>query len=126
MFVTYPDGCKDLNDVRLKHGEAKVAAVLNGAKPYPVRGLYRLSDYPEVPKLEPLKTGWETLDPLIKLHLGELMIVTGIPSHGKSSWVTHLLCNLARRYGYRSAVFSPEMPTVPHMRDRLRRIIGKN
>jgi twinkle protein len=126
MFVTYPDGCKDLNDVRMKHGEAKVAAVLDGAKPYPVRGLYRLSDFPEASKLQLLSTGWQTVDTLMKLYFGELVIITGIPSHGKSAWVTHLLCNLARLYGLRSAVFSPEMPTVPHMRDRLRRIIGEN
>jgi twinkle protein len=126
MFVTYPDGCKDLNDVLRKHGTAKVAAVLNGAKPYPVRGLYRLSDYPEAPKLQLFSTGWETVDSLMRLYFGELVIITGIPSHGKSSWVMHLLCNLARLHGFRSAVFSPEMPTVPHMRDRLRRIIGKN
>jgi len=40
--------------------------------------------------------------------------------------VTHLLWNLARLHGLRSAVFSPEMPTKPQLRDRLRRIIGEN
>jgi twinkle protein len=107
MFVTYPDGCKDLNDVLMKHGAGKVAAVLNAAKPYPVRGLYRLSDYPEAAHLKPYCTGWQTLDEFIKLYLGELVIVTGIPSHGKSSWVLHLLCNLARLHGWRSAVSRP-------------------
>jgi len=58
--------------------------VLNGAKPYPVRGLYRLSDYPEVPPLQLFSTGWQTVDTLMKLYFGELVIITGIPSHGKA------------------------------------------
>jgi twinkle protein len=52
------------------------------------------------------------------------MVVTGIPSHGKSTWVVNLLSNLAALHGWRAAVFSPEMPTVPHLRDKLRRIRG--
>src|SRR5690606_9919274 len=34
-FVTYPEGCKDLNDVLMKHGRDAVARCLNEAKPYP-------------------------------------------------------------------------------------------
>jgi twinkle protein len=46
LFVEYPRGSKDLNDVAVLHGKDAVAAILNGAKPYPVRGLYQLSDLP--------------------------------------------------------------------------------
>jgi twinkle protein len=123
-FVEYPAGSKDLNDVLMKHGPEAVTAVLNGAKPYPVRGLYRLSDYPaEAGSLEAVTTGWPVLDPHLKIIPGEFMVVTGIPSHGKSSFALHLLCNLARLHQWRSVIFSPEMPTVPYLRDRLRRII---
>lgn len=123
-FVEYPPGCKDLNDVLMQLGPEQVAAVINGAKPYPVRGLYRLSDYPEVGPIQTVSTGWWTVDKHLKLYPGEFMVVTGIPSHGKSSWVLNLLCNIASLHGWRSAVFSPEMPTVPHLRDKLRRIKG--
>jgi len=37
--------------------------------------------------------------------------------------VLNLVVNLAERYGWKSAIFSPEMPTVPHLRDKLRRIV---
>lgn len=123
-FVEYPPGCKDLNDVLMQAGPEAVASVLNAAKPYPVRGLYRLSDYPEVEPIAAVSTGWWTVDKNLKLFPGEFMVVTGIPSHGKSTWVLNLLCNIAAAHGWKSAVFSPEMPTVPHLRDKLRRIKG--
>lgn len=123
-FVEYPAGCKDLNDVTMQLGNEAVTAVLCAAKPYPVRGLYRLSDYPDSEPLRALSTGWWTVDQNLKLFPGEFMVVSGIPGHGKSTWVLNLLCNLATLHGWRSALFSPEMPTVPYLRDKLRKIRG--
>lgn len=123
-FVNYPEGCKDFNDVLMKHGVDGVIGVLNSARPYPVRGLYRLSDYPDLPPPPMYSTGWWTFDRHLKLFPGEFMVVTGIPGHGKSSWVFNLLANLAAQYDWRSAIFSPEMATVPYLRDKLRLIRG--
>jgi twinkle protein len=122
MFVTYPGGCKDLNEVLQQHGPEAVARVLNSARPYPVRGLYKLADYPEECTLQTFSTGWQTLDRHLRLFPGEFMVVTGVPSHGKSTWVLNLLANAANLHGWRVALFSPEMPTVPHLRGKLRRI----
>lgn len=123
-FVEYPIGCKDLNDVLMQKGYDTVSAVLNAAKPYPVRGLYCLSDYPDAGELQTFRTGWWTLDQCFKPFLGEFIVVTGVPSHGKSSWILHLLVNLGRLHGWSSAVFSPEMPTVPTLRNTFRDILG--
>lgn len=123
-FVEYPMGCKDLNDVLIKHGPQVVAKVLNEAKPYPSRGVYHFSDYAERPPIETFTTGWPLLDQHFQLFRGGLTVVTGIPSHGKSVWCLNVLMNVAKFHGWRSAVFSPEMPTVPFMRDRLERIHG--
>lgn len=123
QFVIYPEGCKDLNDVLVKHGHEGVAACLNGARPYPVRGLYQLSDYPETGQIDTFSLGWPTMDHHIRMFSGEFMVVTGIPGHGKSTFVLNVLANLADRYGWTSAIFSPEMPTVPHLRDKLRRMV---
>jgi twinkle protein len=128
FFVTYPEGCKDLNDVLMKHGPERVTAVLNAAKPYPVRGLYRLDDYPAEERVSGVTTGFAALDDTsypgwIKIFPGELMVVTGIPSHGKSTWVLNLCVNVAKLHRWPTALFSPEMRTVPHLRDKLRRII---
>lgn len=122
QFVTYPDGCKDLNDVLMRDGPEAVARVLNAAQPYPVHGLYRLDEFPNLPAIKTYSTGWPTLDRHLQPFLGELMFVLGIPGHGKSAFIANLLVNLSEQYGWRSVLFSPEEPTVPHMRDKLRRI----
>lgn len=119
-FVVYPDGCKDLNDVLMRHGREAVVRCLNDARPYPVKGLYRLSDYPDVGEPKTYSTGWADLDDHLRLWLGELMVVTGIPGHGKSTWVMNLCVNLSRRYGWVCAVASFEIPTVPALRYKLR------
>ncbi len=130
-FVEFPNQCKDLNDVLVHHGSGGVAAVLNSARPYPVRGLYRLSEYPEAPNLVTFAPGFDNhfdrdvdgANAYLRLFHGEFMVVTGIPGHGKSSWVMAMIVNLAQCHGWRTAVFSPEMPTMPHLRDKLRRLI---
>lgn len=126
LFVTYPEGCKDMNDVLMRHGAEAVSAVLNGAQHYPVKGVYTLSGYPDAPQIATYGTGWPTVDALFKLFAPSFTVVTGIPSSGKSSWLTHLLINAAEMHGWKSAVFSPEMPIVPHFRDKIRRIAGRS
>lgn len=122
LFVTYPKGCKDLNDVLKAHGREIVVGVLNEARPYPLKGVYQLFDYPAQAPLAIYPTGWETLDDYVRLWVGEFMVITGIPNHGKSTFATNLLVNLAARYGWRTVIFSPEMPVVPQYRDKIRRI----
>lgn len=120
LFVTYPENCKDLNDVRVKHGIEAVHDVIKNAKPYPVKGLYRLSDYPDVGEPVSYGTGWASVDEYLKLWLGEFMIVTGIPGHGKSTWALQLCSNMIRKHFWKVCVASFEIPTVPYLRDKLR------
>ena len=119
-FLEYPFDCKDLNDVLLKHGPEEVTRIINEAKPCPVKGLYRLSDYPDQGGLQTFSTGWHLLDRHFRPFMGEFVVITGIPQHGKSSFALQLLANMAKIHGFRSAIFSPEMRVVPIIRDRLR------
>lgn len=121
-FVTYPEGCKDLNDVLMQHGQQEVVRVINSAQPYPLKGLYKLSQYPMRPKVETLAIGMPSLEEFLGLYWGAVVIGTGIPGHGKTTLLGGLMCNLAERYGVTSAIVSPEMPTVPFLRDRFRRM----
>lgn len=125
LFITYPEGCKDTNEVRQKYGAEAVAKMFNEAQPYPVRGLFRLDQYPEAGEIRTLSTGWGTIDRHFQVFAPSLVVVTGIPSHGKSTWVNHLLINIAEKHNWRTAIFSPEMPVIPHLRDKMRRCAGR-
>jgi len=62
--------------------------------------------------------GWPSVDRLYRLsqESGELHIVTGIPSHGKSEWLDAALINLAKNEGWNFAIFSPEnFPLEQHV-----------
>jgi twinkle protein len=93
-FVEYPEGCKDLTDVVVKHGVEAANRVLMEAKPVPVDSLHRLSDFPDMPPLplEPL-LGVADFDEMWGLVPATFSVITGYPGHGKSSIVFKLLAN---------------------------------
>lgn len=95
-FLTYPEGCKDLNDVLMKHDAEAVAMTIDAAKCYPVRGLYRISDFPELPDFRPLSVGVPGLDALFPLVTGTFTVISGWAGHGKSSLLFVMLANLIR------------------------------
>lgn len=119
-FVEWPDDLKDLNEVLYRYGEAGVQKLINGAKPYPVKGLYKLSDYPDTGPPKTFRTGWNNLDQIFKPCLGTLAVITGVPSAGKSKWTAALLKNILIRYEHAAALASFEMPVVPYLRDEFR------
>jgi twinkle protein len=123
-FVTYPDGCKDLNDVLMKHGPDATRVVLEQAKPYPLKGVYSLADYPDKPPIKTFSTGWPIVDTLFTPFAPSFTVVTGLPGSGKSTWLMGLATNMADLHGWKWAVFSPELPVAPHLRDKMRRIFG--
>lgn len=53
-------------------------------------------------------TGYRDLDDYFRVCKGQMNIITGIPSHGKSEFADSLLVNLAMLYGWKFAIFSPE------------------
>ena len=59
-------------------------------------------------------TGWLKLDNLIKLRTGYLMIITGYPSRGKSTFVDNLLMNLSKRYDMKHLIASFEATQARH------------
>ena len=53
-------------------------------------------------------TGWDNLDKIIKIKTGYLMVVSGYPSRGKSTFVDNLLVNLTKKYGFKHLIASFE------------------
>ena len=119
---TYPD-CKDANDVLCKHGEDALKSLINNAIAYPVEGLYTANDYAnelldlyEGRYVKPIEVGMEGLDEIYKIMKGTFHCITGIPNHGKSLMLSHILLSLARKHGWKFAIFSPEHSTAMHLR----------
>lgn len=121
-FVDYPEDCKDLNDVLVRYGEQAVRKTLQAAQPYPVHGLYRLSDYPRPEPLRTVSLGWPALDDYVRFYRGGFFVVTGTPGSGKSKFINRAVFNMARDHGWRAAIFSPEMPVKPFLEEDLLRM----
>lgn len=73
-----------------------------------------------------VSTGWYNLDQFYRVKKGELCIVTGVPSHGKSEFVDALMMNLAVEQGWKFAMYSPEnKPFARHLRKLVEKYAGK-
>jgi twinkle protein len=113
-LVTWPEGCKDAGDVLERHGPDVVAEAIATAEPYPIDGLVRvhpdiLNGYREKPRPILTSTGTRNTDLILRLPgEGRLIVVTGFPSHGKTSWVRFVMVHLMRQSGRKWLVFSPE------------------
>lgn len=115
-FVTYPDGCKDLNDVFLRDGERGVVSLIDGSKPFPVLGLYSMSDFPEMPEVQGMETGIDALKGKMQIVLGTLTVFTGYANMGKSTVINTMLASCVAR-GVACCVASFETAPKPILRD---------
>ena len=113
--VTWSSECKDANDVLIIHGPAVLQECIAHAEPWPVGGivtvemlsgaLAHIYDHGMERGVFP---GWYELAKYYTVRAGELTVVTGVPSHGKSAWVSALMVNLAQQHDWQFTVFSPE------------------
>ena len=113
--VEWPDGCKDANDVLVKKGKKEVDRVIYKSRPYPVAGLYDAKHiYEQVDEIYDKgmgrgeSTGYPNVDELYTIVEGQLTVVTGHPSSGKSEFIDQIMVNLAEERGWKFAVCSFE------------------
>ena len=131
--VQWPDGGKDANDVLTRHGKARLIQLIEDAEPVPVAGIFGVTDYEaelfslyENGQKGGESTSWFSMDKYYTVKPGELSVVTGIPSHGKSEFIDALMVNLAIKSEWRFAVFSPEnYPVQTHIAKLVQKFTGK-
>ena len=133
--VAWPEGCKDANDVLVKHGPERLRECVNSATAYPVEGIFDLGDLAEDAAtilgegLQPgVSTGFPSMDPYLTIAPAQLVVVTGIPTSGKSVWLDNVYLNLIRKHQWAGAVFSPENASsggVSPYADYVVRLAGK-
>lgn len=119
-WVRYPKGCKDLNDTLLRYGDKGVQEVFRRAQWCRVDGIYRMSELPPVPRSKPYSTGFTFLDEHYRIRMGDFCVVTGIPGHGKTTWLNDLLCRVVCQHGWTIAVASFEQKAQSDYRKALR------
>jgi twinkle protein len=130
--VTWPEGCKDANDVLLKYDATTLRECIEEAKPFPLLGILEVQDVvDDLLKLYDgklaggLSTGWLTVDQHYTVRPGELTVVTGIPSHGKSQFLDALAVHLATEHDWRIGLCSPEnLPIERHVAKLLEQYTG--
>lgn len=117
-----PEGCKDANDVLMKHGSQVLNDLILNSKPVPLFGVYPASAYKdEVRNLykkgygSGVTTGLKALDDLFTVLPGQMTVLTGQPNAGKSSFLDWLTVGLAQRENWRFAVASFENPVALHI-----------
>lgn len=125
-FLTYPMAkdrgrrLKDLNEVLVEYGAKGVVETVGRASFVQSDGVYRMADLPELPPSVSYAPGFLLLDENYKVRMGDVAVVTGIPSHGKSAFVNDYLCRLATKHGFRIAWASFEQETQRDHRRALR------
>jgi twinkle protein len=105
---------KDANNVLIEKGSETLRTYLKKAKQYPLEGVLNIDDiwdsvlnYSEQ-GIENFSIGLGESDTYFKMAFGEWSVVSGIPNSGKSDLIDQILVNMAVKYGFRSAIFSPE------------------
>lgn len=121
-FVTYPEGCKDLNETFLQWGLSAVTHAITTAKPYPVQGLYSFSDFPDAPPVRAMGTGIRALDPMLQIVPATLTIFTGFANMGKTTVIDTMVANCVAQ-NVSVCVASFETLPKPIMRDDLARAL---
>ena len=121
-WVRYPRGCKDLNETLQRYGNRGVVETLNRAQ-WIVGNVYRMADIPPLPEAEPYKSGFPGLDDHYRLRLGDFCVVTGIPSHGKTTAVHDICCRMASRHQW-PVCFASFEQSQHDMRRKLRSWYG--
>lgn len=126
-FITYPiardpqargrERLKDLNEVLEDYGLKGVVETVSRAQWLKVDDVYTLSQLPPLPPSIIYEIGFPALGDHYKARLGDFAVWTGIPSHGKTSFVQDLCCRLAHRHDLKIAWASFEQtPQRDHQR----------
>lgn len=120
--VDWPDDCKDANDCLIKYGQQGLVDMIDHADPWPIIGVYSADHF--VDEIKDLykngtgkgySVGYSELNQYYTMAPGQVTVVTGIPSSGKSEFVDSMMMNLAHSDNLTFAVCSFENEPKYHI-----------
>jgi len=126
-YVVYPKAkdpqargrarCKDLNEVLEDYGAKGVQTTIEKAEWLQVDGVKLMSELPPIPPIPVYDIGFDAFGNNFKLRPGDFSVWTGIPSHGKSTFLNDIMCRVVERHGLKIAWASFEQrPQTDHRR----------
>lgn len=120
-LVDFKD-CKDANEVLTKYGVDTLREIIDNPSPVPLENVTTLKDH-EAELIDFFRnghkegyvTGLKNFDSIFSTYTSQFVVVTGIPSFGKSEWVDQMCLGYNQNYGWKVAYASPENhPTWIH------------
>ena len=131
--ISFPEGQKDANDCLIHIGPECLKGLFANAKELPIASLSTTSDYAQT-VLSYHQNGYPAGDKVemsnTDYHLswarGELVVVTGIPGSGKSTWLDYMYARLSFLKGWKFGIFSPENIAPLKIMRLSEQIIGKD
>ena len=130
--IEYPEDCKDANEVLVKHGAEKLDEIATKPVPYPVSGLYDAEHfYEEVDDIYEkgvgtgVSTGYTEVDDIYTIVEGQLSVVTGHPSSGKSEFIDQIMVNIARDKQWKFGICSFENEPRIHISKLISKYLKK-
>jgi len=130
--VKFPEEIKDGNDAVQRLGPDETHNLFDNPEPVPLSGVYGAVDYfDDVREIyanghgRGASTGMPVVDDLFTISEGQLSVVTGMPSSGKSEFIDQIMVNLARRESWKFAVCSFENPPHMHIAKLAEKVTGK-
>ncbi len=133
FVVEYPDGLKDANEVLKKFGVEAVRDLVKNAKGLPLEDVMYL-DMVRDQMLHEFRNGrkrgtptyFKSIDPHFSWKRGEVIIMGGIPNHGKTTMILQLMLIKSVAEGAKWGIFSPEnFPPTEFYDDLVHTYIGK-
>lgn len=128
---------KDANGELIENGEDGIKKSIDNAKFYKSQGTFTVDDlYDDILELHdhgipktifPKSSAFSGLEEAFSILRGQLTVVTGIPSHGKSTFLEWYIMNLVQDYGMKASFFSPEHhPMELHQSLFIQKFYGRN
>jgi twinkle protein len=131
FIVDFRD-CKDANEYIVKYGKDALTKTITEAKEVPIEGVMSVNDFRESFETylkSGMKKGFQIgkpfFDDMFSTYTGQYIVVTGIPSHGKSDFVDDMVLGYCRKYDWRAAMCSVEnKPSEIHAGKLLAKCVG--
>lgn len=117
------EGPKDANDTLMQDSAEAILMRLRDAQYEPIKGIVTFTDIREKVYMEmhglygdpTVPTGMPNMDDVLRLGGGCLMVLSGYPQAGKSTWMNNVMVNTNLNNGWKWAICGLESDTVIHM-----------